>query len=115
VVYENSFTHKRVLRHFRFHEKSNVDPIHVFFVMVGPSRPVELLTVCYLGTDEPQQVILDKYPAKLYGLKKRSFSYSWYKNRDWLECSLNAGAAFCFPCHKFSSSDTTFTMKGFTD
>lgn len=91
---------------------TNHDPSYVFS---GASQSGEHDSVCDLGTDEPQQVILDKYPVKLFGLKKRSFSCSWYKNRDWLEYSFKADAAFCFPCRKFSSSDTTFTMKGFTD
>ena len=69
-----------------------------------------------LGTDKPKQVVLKKYPVKMFGAKKCKFSSSWYL-RDWLEYSVEKDAAFCYACRKFKlvSLDATFSIKGFND
>ncbi len=72
-----------------------------------------------LGVEKPNQVILKNFPARVFSGKKRSFNSSWYSKRDWLEYSINADAAFCYPCRKFrapsSATDTTFTIIRFCD
>ncbi|KAI2645227.1 Zinc finger MYM-type protein 1 [Labeo rohita] len=55
-----------------------------------------------LGIDQPNQVKLKQYPARMFGGKKRAFVSSWYINRDWLEYSVKADSAFCFCCRKFN-------------
>ncbi|XP_065322484.1 uncharacterized protein LOC135929708 [Gordionus sp. m RMFG-2023] len=46
------------------------------------------------------QIKLNNYAKKdIHG--QRSFQKSWYRGRDWLEYSVEAGAAFCFPCRKY--------------
>ena len=82
-----------------------------------PQLPVGSVGVSDLGTDKPKQVVLKKYPVKMFCAKKRSFSSSWYLNRDWLEYSVEKDAAFCYACRKLKSvsSDATFSIKGFND
>ncbi|ROI93613.1 hypothetical protein DPX16_3283 [Anabarilius grahami] len=64
-----------------------------------------------LGVEKPNQVILKNFPARVFSGKKRS--------RDWLEYSIYADAAFCYPCKTFRApscaTDTTFTIIGFCD
>ena len=38
-----------------------------------------------------------------------------YRGREWLEYSVEADAAFYFPCRKFGGSDSTFTTVGYTN
>lgn len=84
--------------------------------VTGPQLPVGCVPVSDLGTDKPKQVILKTYPVKMFGSRKRSFSSSWYLNRDWLEYSVERDAAFCYACRKYkSASDATFSSKGFSD
>ncbi|ROI52181.1 Zinc finger MYM-type protein 1 [Anabarilius grahami] len=84
-----------------------------------------------LGKDEPLQITLKSYPTRLFGTRNRSFSHAWFQKRDWLEYSVKADAAFCYPCRKFSARSATqikigqpqsgtrldpaFTTKGFHD
>ena len=83
---------------------------------VGPQLPVGCVPAD-LGIDKPKQVILKTYPERMFGSRKRSFSSSWYLNRDWLEYSVERDAAFCYACRKYKSvsSDATFSSKGFND
>ncbi|CAM4732704.1 unnamed protein product [Leuciscus chuanchicus] len=69
-----------------------------------------------LGEDKPNQVKLRRYPLRLCGNQQRSFVASWFTSREWLEYSVEADAAFCFSCrkHLISSSDSAFTVKGFS-
>uniref|UniRef100_A0A671QMD9 DUF4371 domain-containing protein n=1 Tax=Sinocyclocheilus anshuiensis TaxID=1608454 RepID=A0A671QMD9_9TELE len=60
-----------------------------------------------LGENGPMQVKLSTYPTCLFGTGKRSFLHSWFQKRDWLEYSVKADAAFCYPCRKFSARCTT--------
>ncbi|KAL7404542.1 hypothetical protein ABVT39_016206 [Epinephelus coioides] len=48
-----------------------------------------------LGEDKPAQVILNKFPSRLFKGQKRSFVALWYNRRDWLEYSVKSDAAFC--------------------
>ncbi|KAL1268636.1 hypothetical protein QQF64_033999 [Cirrhinus molitorella] len=59
-----------------------------------------------LGIDQPNQVKLKQYPARMFGSKKCAFVSSWYINRDWLEYSVKADSAFCFCCRKFNVGTT---------
>lgn len=73
-----------------------------------------------LGDDdivEPAQVRLKQFPKKQQHTNdcKRSFSANWYNQRDWLEYSVKADAAFCFPCRKFGGNDSVFTTVGYTN
>lgn len=62
----------------------------------GQQLPVGLVDVSDRRTDKPKQVVLKKYPFKIYGSKKRSFSSSWYLNRDWFEYLVEKDTAFCY-------------------
>uniref|UniRef100_A0A8C9YYB0 TTF-type domain-containing protein n=1 Tax=Sander lucioperca TaxID=283035 RepID=A0A8C9YYB0_SANLU len=72
-----------------------------------------------LGVEEPNQIVLKTFPARLFSGKKRTFNSAWYGSRRWLEYSIQADAAFCYPCRKFrapsSAVDSTFTLSGFCD
>lgn len=73
-----------------------------------------------LGTEKPAQVGLQSYPTRIIYGKNRSFNRGWFNQREWLEYSVLADAAFCFPCRKFAigssaNSDKTFTEIGFTN
>ncbi len=70
-----------------------------------------------LGEDKPNQVKLRRFPLRLCYNQHRSFVASWYTTREWLEYSVEADAAFCFPCRKYliSPSDSAFTVRGFSD
>ncbi|KAG9282357.1 zinc finger MYM-type protein 1-like [Astyanax mexicanus] len=71
-----------------------------------------------LGIEKPNQVALHQYPVRLFQGKNRAFVASWYHNREWLEYSVHADAAFCYPCRKFGgarATDSTFTHKGYRD
>ncbi|XP_065318946.1 zinc finger protein 862-like [Gordionus sp. m RMFG-2023] len=47
------------------------------------------------------QIKLNNYAKKDIHGRQRSFQKSWYRGRDWLEYSVEADAAFCFPCRKY--------------
>ncbi len=70
-----------------------------------------------LGVDKPVQIRLKEFPRKQHHNNdcKRSFSANWYSERDWLEYSQQADAAFCFPSRKFGGSDSVFTRTGYTN
>lgn len=62
----------------------------------------------------------------MFGTRKRSFLQAWFQKKDWLEYSVKADAAFCYPCRKFSAQSATqisqgcrfdpaFITKGFND
>jgi len=70
-----------------------------------------------LGVDKPAQVHLRQFPKKQQHNNdcKRSFLANWYNERDWLEYSQQADAAFCFPCRKFGGSDSVFTRTGYAN
>ncbi|KAL7404136.1 hypothetical protein ABVT39_010269 [Epinephelus coioides] len=73
-----------------------------------------------LGTDEPAQVRQKTYPTRVFNKTQRSFNNSWFNGRDWLEYSVAADAAFCFPCRKFAigssaKADKAFTHSGFSN
>ncbi|XP_008189973.1 zinc finger MYM-type protein 1-like [Acyrthosiphon pisum] len=52
----------------------------------------------------PCQPKLNMYPRTKFGEKQRSFNSSWYDQFKWLEYSLTADRAFCFPCRLFNNS-----------
>ncbi|XP_065320170.1 uncharacterized protein LOC135927868 [Gordionus sp. m RMFG-2023] len=54
-----------------------------------------------LGQNKPNQIKLNNYAKKDIHGRQRSFQKSWYRGRDWLEYSVEADAAFCFPCRKY--------------
>lgn len=63
-------------------------------------------------TNGPFQPNINKYPET----KGRKFRSTWYTDYTWLEYSIVADKAFCFPCRLFGSTgcyDETFISKGF--
>lgn len=70
-----------------------------------------------LGSERPNQVVLQRYPGHLFQNKSRSFVSSWYQTNEWLEYSVQTDAAFCYPCRKFNTArgpvDSTFTVRGY--
>ena len=72
------------------------------------SHPQPGITSDELGTEKPKQIVLRSYPASIFCGRKRSFVATWFHNRDWLEYSAKADAAFCFCCRNFI---TTTTLK----
>lgn len=67
------------------------------------------------GEDKPDQIILTKFPSRLFNGQKCSFVAMWYNHRDWLEYSVKADAAFCFACQKFGTVDSVFMKTGYCD
>jgi len=64
----------------------------------------------FIISDKPIRPLI-KYPTA----NKRKFVKAWYANYPWLEYSIHADAAFCFPCRKFSKYDvreTAFVSTG---
>ena len=57
-----------------------------------------------LGSERPNQVVLQWYPCHLFQNKSRSFVSSWYQTNEWLEYSVQTDAAFCYPCRKFNTA-----------
>ncbi|KAF3848556.1 hypothetical protein F7725_015053 [Dissostichus mawsoni] len=58
------------------------------------------------------------YPVRIINGQKRTFTKNWFNGRKWLEYSLVADAAFCFPCRKLNTgcsanADKAFTQTGF--
>lgn len=69
-----------------------------------------------LGAENPSQPKLLNYPKTKIGNRERSFSSRWYDGHPWLEYSVSADKAFCFPCRKFTKEgegDVTFVVSGF--
>lgn len=71
-----------------------------------------------LGTDQPNQTVLQQYPASIVSYRMRSFVAAWCHNRDWLEYSVKANAAFCFcylrcSSHRRSQTLDVFVSLGF--
>ncbi|XP_065312833.1 uncharacterized protein LOC135922373 [Gordionus sp. m RMFG-2023] len=54
-----------------------------------------------IGQNKPNHIKLNNYAKKDINGRQRSFQKSWYRGRDWLEYSVEADAAFCFPCRKY--------------
>lgn len=66
----------------------------------------------------PSQPKLSSYPKRPFGQALRCFN-AGNQSRPWLEYSLLRDASFCFPCRKFSVSnserDDAFTKVGYTN
>lgn len=81
-------------------------------------RPMAPTPPSDLGDEEPLQVMC-LYPSRSFSGSgnSRSFSSSWFKNRDWLEYSVERDAAFCYACRKFGSAgtDDAFTTTGYNN
>ncbi|KAF3833304.1 hypothetical protein F7725_026969, partial [Dissostichus mawsoni] len=83
-----------------------------------PAPPFNATAPDDLGTEGPAQVILQSYPVRIINGQKRTFTKNWFNGRKWLEYSVVADAAFCFPCRKFNTgcsanADKAFTQTGF--
>lgn len=72
--------------------------------IMGPQPPPPPTVPGDLGVEKPAQVCLKLFPSRMFNGGKRSFCSNWFKGREWLEYSLSADSAFCFPCRKFSSA-----------
>ena len=56
----------------------------------------------YLQKGHCQPVLhCDDYPISYFSRKPRRFISKWYKNRYWLEYSIDKDAVFCFYCYLF--------------
>ena len=77
----------------------------------------ERLQLSDLGHLSPAQPVLKQFPKRKLTQSDcfRSFVGSLYRGREWLEYSVEADAAFYFPCRKFGGSDSTFTTVGYTN
>ena len=74
----------------------------------------------YLQKGHCQLVLhCDDYPISYFSRKPRRFISKWYKNRYWLEYSIDKDAVFCFYCYLFGQDvgkeggGDTFVTKGF--
>ena len=74
----------------------------------------------YLQKGHCQPVLhCDDYPISYFSRKPRRFISKWYKNRYWLEYSIDKDAIFCFYCYLFGQDvgkeggGDTFVTKGF--
>ena len=47
------------------------------------------------------QPVLHDYFVSYFSEKPRRFIFEWYKNRYWLEYSIDKDAVFCFYCYLF--------------
>ena len=69
--------------------------------------------------DNLSRPILDCYPIRKYGTKRRSCNPSWYKQYRWLEYSSERNCVFCYSCNHFQSgvshADQAFTTYSFSD
>ena len=80
------------------------DEIRRYYLTKGPCQPV-------LHSDD--------YPISYFSRKPRRFISKWYKNRYWLEYSIDKNAVFCFYCYLFGQDvgkqggGDTFVTKGF--
>ncbi|KAL0968294.1 hypothetical protein UPYG_G00264930 [Umbra pygmaea] len=77
------------------------------------SPPSQRTAVDDIGTDRPVQILLTQYPVTVYSGKGRSFVDKWFHNREWLEYSVKADAAFCFCCRMFSVTRKSGTLDAF--
>jgi hypothetical protein len=62
-----------------------------------------------------QRPVIDVYPYRQFGKKKKRFNHRHYASFSWLEYSVKLDAAFCFPCRFFSKDKGPFSEKGFSD
>ena len=67
-----------------------------------PAPPFNATAPDDLGTEGPAQVILQSYPVRIINSQKRTFTKNRFNGRKWLEYSVVADAAFCFPCRTFN-------------
>ncbi|XP_050289230.1 uncharacterized protein LOC126727556 [Quercus robur] len=80
------------------------DEIRRYYLTKGPCQPV-------LHSDD--------YPISFFSGKPRRFLSKWYKDRCWLEYSIDKDAVFCFYCYLFGQDvgkqggGDTFVTKGF--
>ncbi|KAL7141933.1 hypothetical protein ABFS83_08G088200 [Erythranthe nasuta] len=58
---------------------------------------------------------MTEYPPRKIGKMNRSFNNRWYKDNDWLECSIEKEAVFCLPCYLCynGTSNSAFVIEGF--
>ena len=57
---------------------------------------------------QPTRIV---FPSTYFSGKARSFNPAWYKQWLWLEYSVSKDAAFCYPCHMFSTSVSASTSR----
>ena len=65
---------------------NNHDEIRRYYLQKGPYQPI-------LHNDD--------CPISYFSEKPRRFIFEWYKNRYWLEYSIDKDAVFCFYCYLF--------------
>ena len=79
----------------------------------GKTTPNDISMSC---NDTPVQNRLSKYPMNE---QNRSFQANWFKDRIWLEYSVQNDACYCYYCRHFSSNDlnadVAFTVTGFNN
>ncbi|CAF3819629.1 unnamed protein product, partial [Rotaria sp. Silwood1] len=77
------------------------------------SIPSDISMSC---NDAPVQKILSSYPTNQ---QNRSFQSNWFRDRIWLEYSVENDACYCYYCRHFSSNqlnaDDAFATTGFNN
>ncbi|KAK1396146.1 zinc finger MYM-type protein 1-like [Heracleum sosnowskyi] len=69
----------------------------------------------------PCQPLNYKFPKTQYGIERRSFQKSWFKEFDWLEYSIKYDRAYCLWCYLFkpnradNSGRDVFSATGFNN
>lgn len=69
----------------------------------------------------PVQPRLPDYPAQNFGKQNRKFNSAWLEKFHWLEYSISADRAFCFPCRVFGkpnghhSHNAAYQSDGYCD
>jgi hypothetical protein len=82
---------------------------NIFNLSIDPDDPVNVVPISQVERKiriirGPCQPKLNMYPRTKFGEKQRSFNSFWYDQFKWLEYSITADRAFCFPCRLFNNS-----------